>query len=55
MIDHLHRPALTLRGNARQAAAEHADAVAQQTAVGRVVDVAFDDRCNYIMRMLLRL
>src|SRR5215469_18964629 len=44
MIHHPDGSALALGGNARQAAAEHADAVAQQTAVGRVMNVALDDR-----------
>ena len=45
MIDHhLEGSPLAVAGNARQATAEHANAVAQQTAVRRVVNVALDDR-----------
>src|SRR5215831_11073638 len=44
MIDHLHGSALALAGNVRQAAAEHADAVAQQTAVGWIVNVGLNTR-----------
>jgi hypothetical protein len=44
MVHYRQRTLLALGSNALQAAAEHADAVSQQRAVGGVVNVAFDDR-----------
>jgi hypothetical protein len=55
VIDHFQSSGLTLVGDALQAAAEHPNAVAQNRTVGRIVNVAFDDRSSYIMRMLSRL
>src|SRR6266699_3880019 len=43
VIHHFHGSPLTLAGDALQAAAEHADAVAQKRAVGGIVNVAFHD------------
>jgi hypothetical protein len=43
VIHHFHGSPLTLAGDALQAAAEHADAVAQKRAVGGIVNVRFHD------------
>src|SRR6266436_2306267 len=43
-IDHFQSSGLALVGNALQAAAEHANAVAQNRTVGRIVNVAFHNR-----------
>src|SRR5260370_7296417 len=44
VIDHFQSSGLTLVGHAFEAAAEHANTVAQNRTVGRIMNVAFHNR-----------
>jgi hypothetical protein len=53
-MHHVQGSVLTLGGDPFETAAEHSDTVAQERAIGGVVNVAFHDRSSYIMRMMSR-